>query len=622
MPTRLVTAIVVALSCLSLSSPAEGAEPPKITSWSNTGTGDAKTVFQAKPGEKISFTVKSAAGETRRGEAQGAEKYVWLVNGTVQAKAKDASFTWAVPEKKGMWKICLKTTNKAREEWAQKDFAVWKDRFKPRVGRRGRKIDFSGFIQQVIDLNVYPFESRKDWIVSTFLTKVKPGESIQKAIDSLPPEGGIVELAPGLHDAPKTIYIKISNVVVCGTRKSEIKAHDGVRRVFVIPNERPKGDNTGATFGKVENIVFRGFKVTGSVTKRIRGGCVILAWNVDNLVVEGIENSSYLGRIVVTNSFSHGDAKVRSKNVIVRNCIGHHSAMSLYHSNPVYVVNNTFKDFPQTTWGLHIDTGNRDIHVVGNYVENCGVNAALCMDLGGPYNVRDNEVVNASQRGIYMEASVHDAIVINNTVRGARQYGKFCAGIMAKPQGPINNILIVNNRIFDCNGFGIYMTDIGYNVSPGSNADIINNVIYNNSGDGIVLKSKFYSFLNVSNNIIANNKGYGINAIKGKITLGHNDVWNNTKGNYNGCIAGPGDISVAPLFADPSKADFHLKSKAGRWDPKAGKWVKDAVHSPCIDAGDPKTVFSQEPVPNGGRTNIGAYGNTESASKSKPRRSE
>ena len=47
----------------------------------------------------------------------------------------------------------------------------------------------------------------------------------------------------------------------------------------------------------------------------------------------------------------------------------------------------------------------------------------------------------------------------------------------------------------------------------------------------------------------------------------------------------------------------------------AGVWVVDAVHSPCIDAGDPADGCSLEPLPNGGRINMGAYGNTPEASK-------
>ena len=44
--------------------------------------------------------------------------------------------------------------------------------------------------------------------------------------------------------------------------------------------------------------------------------------------------------------------------------------------------------------------------------------------------------------------------------------------------------------------------------------------------------------------------------------------------------------------------------------------MRDEILSPCIDAGDPAADFSNEPQPNGGRVNIGAYGNTPEASRS------
>lgn len=62
--------------------------------------------------------------------------------------------------------------------------------------------------------------------------------------------------------------------------------------------------------------------------------------------------------------------------------------------------------------------------------------------------------------------------------------------------------------------------------------------------------------------------------------------------------------------------DYHLKSQAGRWDPNAGSWVQDDVTSPCIDAGDPNDPIGDEPFPNGGRINMGAYGGTGEASLS------
>ena len=42
----------------------------------------------------------------------------------------------------------------------------------------------------------------------------------------------------------------------------------------------------------------------------------------------------------------------------------------------------------------------------------------------------------------------------------------------------------------------------------------------------------------------------------------------------------------------------------------------DSQISPCIDAGDPNSPYLLEPQPNGGRINMGTYGNTSQASKS------
>ena len=54
--------------------------------------------------------------------------------------------------------------------------------------------------------------------------------------------------------------------------------------------------------------------------------------------------------------------------------------------------------------------------------------------------------------------------------------------------------------------------------------------------------------------------------------------------------------------------DVHLKSKFGRW--RNGGWFFDDVTSPCIDAGDPASDYALEPAGNGGRINLGRYGNT------------
>ncbi|HCO95571.1 MAG TPA: hypothetical protein DIU00_16750 [Phycisphaerales bacterium] len=77
-----------------------------------------------------------------------------------------------------------------------------------------------------------------------------------------------------------------------------------------------------------------------------------------------------------------------------------------------------------------------------------------------------------------------------------------------------------------------------------------------------------------------------------------------------------GNIDAEPLFADPENGDYHLKSQVGRWDPAGEIWIIDELTSPCIDAGDPNSPVADEPEPNGGRINMGAYGGTIEASKS------
>ncbi|MBR3583291.1 MAG: right-handed parallel beta-helix repeat-containing protein [Kiritimatiellae bacterium] len=81
-------------------------------------------------------------------------------------------------------------------------------------------------------------------------------------------------------------------------------------------------------------------------------------------------------------------------------------------------------------------------------------------------------------------------------------------------------------------------------------------------------------------------------------------------------------LSADPLFADPANGDFHPRSRAGRYDPKTGRWVKDTAvagmpdYSPLIDMGSTNAPWADEPAPNGGRRNIGLYGGTWQASKS------
>lgn len=77
---------------------------------------------------------------------------------------------------------------------------------------------------------------------------------------------------------------------------------------------------------------------------------------------------------------------------------------------------------------------------------------------------------------------------------------------------------------------------------------------------------------------------------------------------------GGGNIDYEPLFVDVSSDDLHLKSCQGTWN--GSGWTKyRGQQSSCIDAGDTGDLVGDEPEPNGGVINMGAYGGTWEASK-------
>ncbi len=109
-------------------------------------------------------------------------------------------------------------------------------------------------------------------------------------------------------------------------------------------------------------------------------------------------------------------------------------------------------------------------------------------------------------------------------------------------------------------------------------------------------------------------------------------LWRNTHNNLFQintrycCIeeagTGEGNINLDPLLADPNHGDYHLLSEYGRYSPQHDAWVFDEITSPCISAGDPSTGPLDEPIPNSGRINMGAYGGTSYASMGEPRPEE
>ena len=212
-------------------------------------------------------------------------------------------------------------------------------------------------------------------------------------------------------------------------------------------------------------------------------------------------------------------------------------------------------------------------------------------------------------------------------MRGAAGAAGAIACIDASPH--ISHCVVVGNRCADPqssdpSGGVVYCVN--------SNALLENCTIADNYGgvDGAGLYL-VRSDVGVSNCIIWGNMPQNILVESGDGPIvGYTDIFRGWPGPGNTdrepAFAFPGywadrndpDMAVEPTHADAIwiDGDYHVMSTAGRWDPLDEAWVIDETTSPCVDAGDPDASWENEPRPNGGRINLGAYGGTAQASMS------
>ncbi|MBN1302663.1 MAG: VCBS repeat-containing protein [Melioribacteraceae bacterium] len=162
------------------------------------------------------------------------------------------------------------------------------------------------------------------------------------------------------------------------------------------------------------------------------------------------------------------------------------------------------------------------------------------------------------------------------------------------------------------NGLSILTHNIVYNITKsggscievidGASAVIKNNTVANNvlSGGGVIVYAIYVrgSTPSTIQNNIAYNNNAGIYITPSGSTKGYNCSYDNTYMDFDGAngSALSTDFSKDPQFVNPANNDFRLK-----------------VNSPCMNTGNPNDDYSNEPDPNGGRIDLGAYGGTNSA---------
>jgi len=267
----------------------------------------------------------------------------------------------------------------------------------------------------------------------------------------------------------------------------------------------------------------------------------------------------------------------------------------------------------------------------------CGIEVA---HYGNSPEIAKNIIYNHFYGGVWCEDGA-TPLIKNNII-----FGSGVAGIGINNSNPI----VVNNTI--CHTI---------NLGDPENQGV-------KGGNGIYIWGG--SSPTIKNNIISNSLSHGIYNVPGSDpAVSYNDLWNNTIGDYFNISPGTGDIRQDPLFQNSfdflditiangttttievfnptiysigdhieynndgvirevtaidgttitftpplssnSAKDKFIYNWTTKIDPSEDFHLKK--ESPAIDAGDPTSDYSNEPEPNGGRINMGAYGNTSEA---------
>jgi parallel beta-helix repeat protein len=248
-----------------------------------------------------------------------------------------------------------------------------------------------------------------------------------------------------------------------------------------------------------------------------------------------------------------------------------------------------------------------------------------------PQSVINNIVFNNHQVGISLVGPgiAQGNVVYSNSIgiQGVRQQISFGPGDSAAVPffGSIRNNLVYEN------------TDAGIQIAGSDSASITNNTVYARSGDAVqvVANDAGYAAKNVTlqNNILWSESGYDID-VSNVSQSGFSSDYNLLYASGSGKIAfwqsditsladwkliigqDPHALSANPQFINPTGGDEVLGFDNDGTDGGQDDDFHLRATSPAVDRGNPAASYSTEPSPNGGRIDLGAYGNTAEATPS------
>ncbi len=404
-----------------------------------------------------------------------------------------------------------------------------------------------------------------------------PFRTVQSAIDAAA-GGDTIRVAAGTY---------VENLRIQG---EAIVLEGGYSSAFVRDPAANMTTLSGAGGNAVINIIeadatIDGFRITGGTGSTdllpdgYHGGGIYSrdgSPTISNNVIDGNDVRSgdppfdffFGGGIYVTNA-----AMATIVNNVVRGNVAGRGAGLAVFGQAALIQGNTIED--NVAVGDHgggLFIGVVDARITQNIIRRNEVGRELGYGFGsGLIVVNPGNSAEISFNEVYENSLAVGAVFIDE---GAR--------------ADIHHELIYDNQsTAGCEAVGAIYVDGGAGVGSEvtiSHVTVVGNVCENAVG-GNGLRVEGGSTVRVTNSIFWNNAGDDFAVFDtATLALSYSDSQET--------IEGTGNISADPLFVDEAANDYHL-----------------APGSPCIDAGDPASAFDNEPAPNGGRADMGRYGN-------------
>lgn len=462
--------------------------------------------------------------------------------------------------------------------------------------------------------------------------------------------GGIVHIGDGIFTISNPIEIVSENIILEGNgmNNTTIKLVDeadwgeiqgqGDSAKYIDADPIIRNSNAFHNIS-VRNLKIDGNKYNQHYTHPTRGWILVPDGTANYPGIEVTSQNERASNILISNVYvyeNNVDAFIinNADNIIIENNktlrIGHSATYFLDPVNLLVENNNiTISANSGIRWydGNHIIVRNNFIQ--GDPGKDGNSNFAIEVTSGQTSRILDDLLIENNLMRFTASAAIAldakkpsqatDTVIRNNIIY---QCGNVGTWVSRRETGAINlknftNTLIENNTIVNTIGSAIRLGgNVGFNDEwdevLGTTAIIHNNIITNSIDDDSMSQET---------------SAYGIEIADGHSAIcTYNNVWNNHSGNYKGCNPGTGSVSENPKFknivlgtnfnnTNDENADFHLKSTIGRWNEATSNWEVDIELSGSINAGDLSSTYSNEVNPNGNRINLGAYGNTEYASK-------